>query len=120
MRPLGSLHPTELIPVPADTVIRTVLTAATGQAYDYPSGAQIMRLTGLSSAGGSYSFYLNALSTGAVSATTVDSSAQSSAASSGLNYMITSGQFFQIPGGSTGFSLVSPTSGCVTVEFWRK
>ena len=42
--------------------------------------------------------------------------------SSGLNAMVhgNDSMIYQVPGGSTGFSLVSPTSGIVTMEYWKR
>lgn len=106
-------------PVAPDTVLALLLTAATGHAHDYPSGADLVRVTPGSTATGFHTVYFNPASTQATVPTTAGAVTTSS---SGLNIAVALGdsKMFQIPGGSTGFSLISPSSLSVTVEFWSR
>jgi hypothetical protein len=107
--------------MPADTVATAVLAANTGQAFDWPSGANVMRLSGATTAGAAYSFAVNFHST---SATWPSTSMAATTATTSINHVIhgNDSQFYQLgsTATSTGFSLVSPTSGIVTVEFWKR
>lgn len=115
MRPISSLHPTDQIPVPPDTVNTILLTGgSSAQNMDYPSGAQIMRVTPMTTSGGAFHCFLNAFSTGANVPTTGSSTASS------VSHPVMSAMAFQIPGSSTGFSVAAISSGYVFVEFWRK
>lgn len=121
MRTSGVLHPTDAndIPVPSDSQAKFALAAATPQAADWPAGARIARLTGVTTLGAAYAFYFNDGSTKASSA--ADSSFTSGTSqSSGLNSYIVGSRDYQIPGTSTGFSLAAASSGIVSVEIWGK
>ncbi len=127
MRAYGALHPTDLIPTPPDTVQTFLMTGgSSGQASDWATstgavanaaaaGVQIARLTGLTTAGLSFNFMANLFSTGAVVA-----AAGTSISSAGVSHPVLGQATFQIPGGSTGFSVAALTSGNVMVEMWRK
>lgn len=128
MRKIGSLQPTANSPVPPDTVVTFALVASTPQAQDWLSsgstvvanaaaaGVGLVRVTGVSSAGAAMLITANLMSTAA----NVPSSSLSSGGSTAANVLIASPTFFQIPGGSTGYSVASPTSGYVMVEQWAK
>lgn len=121
MRPNGVMHPTDAnnVPVGSDTQAKFALAAAAPQAADWPVGAEIARLTGVTTLGGAFAFYFNDGSTKASSA--ADSSFTSGTSqSSGLNSYIVGSRDFQIPGTSTGFSLSAASSGIVSVECWGK
>ena len=129
MRTYGALNPLDLIPVPPDTVTTFLMTGgSSAQAQDWLSsgstatanaavaGVQLVRLTGMSSAGGAFFFSANLFSTAAA----VPSSG-TSISSSGVNHPIATGPLtFQVPGASTGFSFAALTSGYVIMEQWRK
>ncbi len=128
MRATGVMHPTDGPYVPPDTVTTLLLTGGSStQAQDWQSsgstavasasvGAQhIVKVTPVSTAGGAFFVMFNAFSTGAVapaSGTTISAS--------GVGQPINTPTFLQIPGGSTGWSAFSYTSGLVIVEQWRK
>ena len=114
MRAIG-VNPTGY-PLAPDTVGTAIITtAAAPVALDYPSGAQMVRF---SSTG---PFYPNHGSTGVNIPST---NSGGTTASSGQNILQPGGNqaspIYQIPGGSTGFSLTAPASGVITAEFWRK
>ena len=125
----GMMHPTDNIPVPADKTMIILLAAGTPQASDWLStgssamtnaataGIGMVRATGMTTAGGAFLFNVNWHSTGAASSPSTgdyNGSTQCSA-------LIASGpSAFQIPGGSTGFSVGAPTSGYVMLEMWKK
>jgi len=116
MRNIATMHPTDQVPVPPDTVNTILLTGgSSAQGMDYPAGAQVVRITPMSSAGVAFGCMVNLFSTAAA----VPSSG-SSASSSGVSHPIMTQNTFQIPGNSTGFSVASFTSGYAIFEFWRK
>lgn len=135
MRAYGALSPIAGIPMPPDTVATFVMTGgSSAQASDWFSsgstalnqagstvqGPQLVRFTGMTSVGSSlYNFMVNMFSTLAqavpASGTTVGMGA-----SSGVSFPIYGQGMFQIPGGSTGYSIAALTSGLVFVEMWRK
>lgn len=108
------------IPVPPDLVAYAALAGATAEAYDYPTGANIIRLSGVTTAAAGFGFAFNPISS-AAQWPAADSTG-TTASSSLLNIIVPAGEsrMFQIPGGSTGFSLVSGTSGIVGIEYWKK
>lgn len=119
-RAVGALQPTDNIPVPPDVLSHFLMTGgSSAQSADYPTGAQIMRITPYTTAGGSFFCFL---CPGSTSATVASSgTTQSSAASSGVSSIPIPFQLsMQIPGGSTGYSVAAYTSGVVSVEFWKK
>lgn len=120
MRSYGTLHPTEDAPLPPDTVNTILLAGATAQAMDMPTNAGIVRLTGLTSAGAQFNFLANLFSTAA--AIPSSGSTSSTSGSTGVSHPVLGSATFQIPGGSTGFSVISHTgsSGYVYAEFWKK
>lgn len=129
MRPIGTMHPTDGPPIPADTVITLFMTGGSSiQASDWftstgavanaaAAGVGIIRLTGMSSGTGAFPFMVNLMSTGAVvpnSGTSVNSG------SSGVSHPVLTDRTFQVPGGSTGWSVAAFTSGYVVMEMWHK
>lgn len=120
MRTYGSLHPTEQVPAPPDTVNTLLLAGGTAQAMDWPTGTEIVRLTGLTTAGAQYNFLVNLFSTAA--AIPSSGSTSSTSGSTGVSHPVLGEATFQIPGGSTGFSVISHTgsSGYVYAQCWQK
>lgn len=114
MRGYGTQHPMESGPVPPDTVSTILLGGATAQSLDWPSSAQIAKLTGVTTAGAQLNFYVNMHSTAAA----VPSSGTTS--TTGVSFPILGTDTFQVPGSSTGFSVIAPTSGYVHVACWKK
>ena len=116
--------------LPPDTVYTMQLTGgSSAQALDWISsagsaaanaaaaGVGIIRITCLSTAGAEMGMFVNLFTTAAnVGA------AGSSYGSSGISHPVFGrrNNFFQVPGGSTGFSIASYTSGNAYVEQWRK
>lgn len=121
MRQIGSLHPSEGIPLAADTFACAVLAAGTHQAFDYPStGCDIVRLSGATTAGAAYGFVFNNSSTSASWPATSQNA--TTAGATQANALVPPGEarLFQVPRGSTGFSLIGGSSGIVTIEFWKR
>lgn len=118
MRAYGALSPTDQIPLPPDTIQTLLIAASSGQALDWPTDSQLARLSGVSTAGAVMNFWASLNST------------RAAAPSSGLSTGSTAGDLpsaaiqgsrvFQIPGGSTGYSVAALSSGYVTIETWRK
>lgn len=134
MRSYGSPNLGNLIPPPPDTVATFIMTGgSSAQASDWFStagtalalagttgGPQLVRFTGITSAGSSlFNFMVNLFSTLAqaapASGTTVGMGA-----SSGVSHPVMQQGMFQVPGGSTGYSIAAVSSGVVYVEMWRK
>lgn len=129
MRTIGTMHPTENNPTPADTVTTFLMTGgSSAQASDWQStgstamtnaaaaGAHIVRITPLTTAGAAYMVMANLMSTGAAAA----SSGTSVSSAGAANIPITGPTVFQIPGNSTGFSFFGYTSGLAIMEQWHK
>lgn len=114
MRGFGARNPLDNVSVPPDTVQTFVLAGAAGQSIDFSSGTQRMRLTGITTAGAQLGFYANLTSTGAA----IPSSGLSTT-TTGINIPIFGSREFLIPGGSTGYSLIAPSSGLVVAECWK-
>lgn len=127
MRGTGVMHPTDGPYVPPDTVQTLLLAAGVAQSLDWVSSgstavanaaagaAHIVRLTGITTAGGNLPFMVNLMSAGAIVPTS-----GSSVASTGTSHPIFGPTIFQVPGDSTGWSAAALTSGYVICEQWRK
>lgn len=120
MRTFGSIDPLSMVSVPPDTKLSLLLTAASAQAFDYPSSdAQLFRVTVNSTISGvrgpvAFNFDSTAVSlptTGAVITT---------ASSNGLLVSVDTPRMFQRPPTSTGFALIAGSSYSVCIEFWKK
>lgn len=118
MRYFGSLH-TPPSPSLPDTRLSLLMTANSAQAFDYPSKCDLIRITVGSTVAGFGSIFFEPNSTGAALPTT--GGAVTTAGTSGA-LVITQGEerVYQRPQSSTGFSLISPTSSYVSIEFWSR
>lgn len=122
MRYFGNRYVVPIIPEPPDTIQAILLAANTGQAMDWAgaataaaASAHLVRLTGISTAGLSMNFYASLETTRAA----IPTSGQSTVGTS-FPMPILGQSSYQIPGGSTGFSVIAPSSGWVIVEMWKK
>src|SRR5262245_1147703 len=102
-----------------DSIAVFALAANTGQAADYPSDAAVMRVAFSSSAGAALGGVFNGNSTAAAWASTHTATAGTTAADSLIPAGVGEG-WYQRALGSTGYSIVSPTSGYCHIEFWRR
>lgn len=119
MRGISVLHPTDGVPVPPDTTQTLLIAGSSGQAMDWPSGSSagtILRISAVSTVGVSLNFFANLESTKAAA----PSSGQSTQGTTGFGHPVMGSGMFQIPGGSTGYSVAALTSGYVISEFWKK
>lgn len=116
MRGIGTLHPSENIPVPPDSVVTLLIAASSGQYSDFPANTQMVRFTGLSTAGAQLNFHVCIGSTKAA----VPSAATSTFGTTGFTYPIVGQGAFQNAGGSTGFSVAGLAPGYVIAECWKK
>ena len=110
----------QYIPSFPDTRLALLLTAATAQAFDYPTGTDIIRITiasTLAGVPGPVSFQLE--STGAALPTT-GALATTSLTTGGVLMIVGQERIYQRPRGSTGFSLIAGSSLSVGVEFWQR
>ncbi len=124
MRTYGSLHPTDLVPVPPDTVSTLLLAAGVAQAMDWATSTgalataragniDLVRLTGMSTNGVPMGFNVNLQTTGAIAPTS-----GTTAGSTGISHPVLGQGTFQVPGGSTGFSVAASAAGYVMAEVW--
>lgn len=123
MRSVGTLHPTDNIPVPPDTQQTLLIAGSSGQAYDWPTGStaggRIVRFTGLTTAGAQLNFNLNLFTTMAAAPSTVGSSVGTTQGTTGFGHAVLGRDSFQIPGDSTGWSVAALSSGYIMAEFWK-
>lgn len=118
MRGIGSLHPTEGITITPEVVAVLVPSSAgVTIAQDYPAGSasassrpHIMLLSG------QVGFFFQDGTTGA----SVPATNGTTPGSTLNSVYIEKTAMYQIPGGSTGYSVAFPTTGFVTVEFFRR
>ena len=111
MRSFGSMHPTDLIPVPPDTVgVAVVSSASAVVSQDIPSGAEMVVF------GSPANFWCRIGSTG------VAIPSASTAGSSGGNpsEFLRDGTTYQIPGGSTGLSISATAGMTISLSYWGK
>lgn len=107
-------------PVIADTRLALLLTAASGQAFDYPTGTDLFRITvgsTIASIGGPVVLQLE--STGAALPTT-GAVVTTNGSTGGVLMNAGESRMYQRPRSSTGFSLISASSYSVGVEFWSR
>lgn len=127
-RAIGLQHPNELLmPQPPDSVQTLLIASSSGQAMDWMStgstaaanadaaGITIVRFTGMSTAGALLNFLVNLFSTACAAP-----SSGSSNSSTGTNHPVLGSGLFQVPSGSTGFSVAALSSGYVMMEGWRR
>ena len=106
MRTLGTMHPTDN-PVAPDCVLTLVVTvASSARAFDWPTGAKY------ASFGSDCNFFVNYAST-AVALATSSPTTPTTTGSSAVQEINPGVR--QIPGGSTGGSIISPSTGFVTI-----
>ena len=129
MRAYSALNPIDQIPLPPDTVQTLLLAGGTGQAFDWANStvgssdarAQIVRFTGVSTAGATLNFHVNLISTHAALPSSGTSITTGTTVGSTGNTMLVLGEgVYQIPPWSTGFSAIARTSGYVIADVWRK
>lgn len=123
MRTYGALSPTDSIEAPSRDIQTLLIANSSGQAMNWAGStvgssgarAQLARFTGWSTAGAAINFLVNLHSTAcaAPSSGYADDSTEAHAPVNGT-------RTFQIPGGSTGFSVASLSSGYIIVEIWSK
>lgn len=127
MKKIGTLHFSELVRVPSDAVASVTLVAATAAALDWPTStnntgnANMARIAAMTTLGVALAFVLHPSGTGAALTGSSIFSTGSSALSSNWGVIVPSGEIiFQILGGSTGFSIIAPLAGQVTIETWQR
>lgn len=128
MRSYGVLHPTDGIPLPPDITQTLLIAGSSGQAMDWHTGAtstladaaaglvNIVRLTGQSTVGAALNFVVNLSSTKAAA----PSSGTSTEGTTGFGHVVMGSATFQVPGGSTGYSVAALSSGYIVAEMWKK
>lgn len=119
MRYFGN-RATPSILVSPDTRLSLLLTAGSGQAFDYPAGTDVVRLSVGSTIASLFGpVFFAPASTGAALPTT-GGVVTTGDSSGGIPLMGSSPYTFQRPRGSTGFSLISGSSFSVCAEFWSR
>lgn len=129
MRPSGLMHPTDNANLVPDYCATFIMTgASSAQASDWfvstgaapnaaAAGVGLVRFTPFSTLGSPMVMTANLESTNALAAS---ASGTSLSSGPGVSVPIVAGRTFQVPGGSTGFSIASLSSGNCMVEAWRK
>lgn len=118
MRYFGNLH-TPPAPVTPDTWLSLLLTAASGQAFDWPASCDLFRISvGSTIASLAGPVFFHPSSTGAAVATT--GGTITSGTSGGIPINAADALIYQRPRGSTGFSLISGSSFSVCIEMWKR
>lgn len=124
MRAYGSMHPTDMNPLPPDTVTSILLAAATAQNMDYPPGAKMVEINARSSDGTTKTpspVYMNFFSSNAaIPSSGTTSATATSAGSTGVSVPVFTHMVYQVPGGATGFSVIAQTSCWVHLSWWGK
>lgn len=118
MRYFGTLE-VPAIPVIPDTTLNLLLTAASAQAFDYPAGTDLIRISAASTVAGVGVVFFNPSSTAAAAASTAGA-ISSTAGGQNIGISPADARMFQRPRLSTGFSLISGSSLSVSVEFWSR
>lgn len=120
MRYFGS-RAVPMNPVIPDTRLAVLLTAATGQAFDYPTGTDLIRITvGSTLASQAGPVVLQLESTGAALPTTGGVVTTNNSTGGILMNVGEGPRMYQRPRGSTGFSLIAGSSYSVGIEFWSR
>jgi len=129
MRTYGALSPIDQIEQPPDTVQTLLIAAGAPQALDWANStvgaasakAQLVRFSGVSTAGATINFTVNLVSTHAAAPSSGTSvTTGTTAGSTGNNVPVHGSRTFQIPSWSTGYSVALLSSGYVFAEVWRK
>jgi len=124
MRNIATLHPQESIPIGPDTVQTLLIAGSSGQTLDLPGtsvgssgfAGGIVRFSGMSTAGASLNFYVSIGTTKCAA----PSSGQSTEGTTGFGYPVMTQGTYQVPPGSTCWSVAALSSGYITAEFWKK
>ena len=104
----GLLHPTDGVPTSPSFVNVAVLGSSVGAAFDTPSGCQYVRFSG------TVDFFVAYGSTNALFPTTNISTG----AGNGANELNPTMRNIGSTLTTTGFSVISPSSGYVTMSWW--
>lgn len=108
----------DLIPTVPDTKLSLLLTAGSAQAFDWPTGTDIFRIT-VGTTGDGGPVYFSPSST-AVTLPTTSGLISTAASSGGFLIAPEAEKMYQRPRASTGFALISGSSVPVCIEFWQK
>lgn len=120
MRPFGSIDPLSMVPVPPDTRLSLLLTAATGHAFDYPANTGLVRVTVGSTISGVHGPAFFSFSSTSAALPTTGGAVSTVETSGGIGISVAVPRMFQVPGGSTGFSVIAASSYSILMEFWKK
>lgn len=114
MKTDGTMHPTDQVPVPPDTVATSIGSSAGAVVgFDWPAGAGIATFSGTSG------YYLNMY--GSTVAHIPSTNSSGNTGSSERNEFVPSSVTRQIPADSTGWSIAFQSSGTVvTISIWKK
>ena len=121
MRAFGSMDPMSQVPLVPDTRLSLLLTAASGQAFNWPSSeAQLIRVSVGSTISGVHGpAFFDFASTGAALPTT-GGVFTTLGSSGGIPVSVGQPRMFQRSADSTGFSVIAGSSVSICVECWKK
>ena len=123
MRTYGALNPIDQVAMPSDSVQTLLIANSSGQAMDWvgstvnaaDASVGLALFSGVTTANALMQFQVN-LETTRCAAVSSGQTTGSTAA----HQNVQGSRLFQIPGGSTGFSVASLSSGYITVECWKR
>jgi hypothetical protein len=107
-------------PVTPDTMVSKLLTAATAEAFDFPTGTDLFRVSVGTTASGFETAWINVGSTKATLPTTLHGQSTQGSSEFNIPVGLGEGRIFQRARASTGFSLIAVSSLYVCVEFWSR
>lgn len=107
-------------PAVPDTALSLLLTANTGQAFDWPANADVFRAVVSSTIANFFGpVILNPSSTAAALPTT-GGTISSSVGGQNIHLNVADQRMWQRPRASTGFSVICVSSMSVCMEFWQR
>jgi hypothetical protein len=110
-----------LYPSNPDTILSKQLTAGTGEAFDLPPHTEYVRMSCGSTAAGFETFFVNFGSTKAALPTTAFGISTHGSSAFNIPVGLSGNRTWQTSTSlCTGFSLISPSSVYVCVEFWSR
>lgn len=107
-------------PTLPDSKLSLLLTAGSPQAFDYPAGTDLVRISAGSTQGSLGVIFFTPNSTGAALPTTGAVVVTTHDSSGGIAITPGEDKVYQRPRSSTGFSVISPSSAYFCVEFWSR
>ena len=125
MQYAGLINPELINPTQPDVVTKFDMTGgSSAQSADIPTGAKLIRLTGMTTSATPIMFFANLMSTLAqvpqAGTTSASSAYYGTTDSSGVSFPVNTQVLMPLNGRSTSFSVASLVVGSIMAEFWRR